>query len=80
MGSYPVMKLLVFPEARRDQVESVVRETLGIHAGGTSELTLTIVRLARASGWTVHATGLGDPVLERTYCDVIEEALKSSGI
>jgi hypothetical protein len=74
------MKLLVFPEARRDQVQAIVREALGSHAGGTSELTLTVVRLARASGWTVHAAGLGDPVLERSYCDVIEESLKRSGI
>jgi hypothetical protein len=48
------MKLLVFPEARRDQVEVVIREALG-HLGGTEELTLTVVRMSAPPDWTVHA-------------------------
>lgn len=73
------MKLMIFPEARRHQVETVVREALGHHAGN-EELTLTIVRMSATNDWTVHATGLGDRVLETSYCDVIRDALRRAGI
>jgi hypothetical protein len=74
------MKLVVFPEARRAQVEAVVRETLGPHRGGTDELTLTIMRMTMERRWSVQVTGLNDPVLERGWCEVIEHALKEAGI
>jgi hypothetical protein len=74
-----MLKLLVFPEARRQPVEAVVRDTLA-ERGGTDELTLTIVRLDATRGWSVHATGLSDELFERTLSEVIEEALKSAGV
>jgi hypothetical protein len=73
------MKLLVFPEARRPQVEAIVADALG-HRGGTEALTLTIVRMSATRDWTVHATGLKDPVLEASFCDVIRDALRRADI
>lgn len=73
------MKLMVFPEARRQQVEAIVREALS-HSGEPEDLTLTIVRMSATNDWTVHATGLGDPVLEISFCDVIKDALRRSDI
>ena len=72
------MKLLVFPEARRAQVEAVVSGLVGPHRGGTDELTLTVVRLAAEGGWSVQAIGLNDPLLERGWCEVVEDALQSA--
>jgi hypothetical protein len=62
------LKLIVFPEARRAQVEAALADLR--HRGGTENLTLTITRLYATGGWSVYATGLGDPVMERGLCDV----------
>ena len=74
-----MVKVLVFPQARRQHVEAVVRDTLA-DRGGTDELTLTIVRLHATRGWSVHASGLRDALLERSFSEVIEEALKRAGV
>lgn len=74
------MKLVVFPETRRAQVDAVVRETLGPHRGGTEELTLTVIHVTMEKRWSVQVTGLSDPMLERGWCEVIEHALKDAGI
>jgi len=67
------MKLMVFPEALRPHVEAIVAETM---VRGPEALTLTIVHMPTTKDWSVHATGLGDPVLERTVCDVVRDALR----
>jgi hypothetical protein len=74
------MKLMVFPEARRQLVETVLRDVLGPHHGGTEELNLIIVRMTAPKDWAVHASGLGDPVLEASYSDVIRDALRRADI
>ena len=73
------MKLVVIPEAHRQRVETVVRDVLG-PAAGTEEIALTIVRTTPGTEWTVHASGLGDPVLEASYCGVIRDALRRADI
>ena len=71
------MRLIVTPEAYHEQVEHVVRYVIEEgHRGGTEELTLTVRRRMVPVGWSVEATGLGDPVLEASYCDVVTDALK----
>ena len=75
MGEQHRMKLMVFPEARRAQVEAAIADELS-HRGGTENLTLIVTRLA--AGWSVQAVGLGDPVLERGFCDVIQNALEKA--
>ena len=67
------MRLMVFPEALRPHVEAVVAEALG---RGPEALTVTIVHLPTTKDWSVHATGLGDPLHERSLCDVVLEALR----
>jgi hypothetical protein len=69
------MKLLIFPEAHRKRVEAVVAEALG-RSDGPDGLTVIIVCLPTTNDWTVHAAGLGDPVLEHSLSDVIKEALR----
>ena len=64
---------MVFPEALRPHVEAVVVEAL---ERGPEALTLTIVRMPTTRDWSVHATGLGDPLLERSLCDVVKDALR----
>jgi hypothetical protein len=70
------MKLMVIPEARLHQVETVIREVLGPYHRGTEELNLVIVRTIAPMDWAVHVSGLGDPVLEASYGDVIRQALR----
>lgn len=71
------MKVLVFPEARRAQVEGVIRDAIS-HVGGTDELTLTVVRMS--ADWTVHVTGVADGVLAATLCDAIRDALRRAQV
>ena len=54
------MKLLVFPEALRQQVEAAAVEALG---EGHEGLTITVARLPATNDWAVYATGLDDAVL-----------------
>jgi hypothetical protein len=70
------MRVTVFPGTEQDRVEALVEGALG-HRGGPRDLTL-VVELVEA-GWRVHATGLGDAVLERGFADVVEAALQRSG-
>ena len=71
---------MVFPEARRRDVETIIRDALGSHHGGTERLDLVIVRMTAPKDWAVHASGLGDPVLEASYCDVIRRALQAADL
>jgi len=64
---------MVFPEALRQRVEAAAAEALGRSPEG---LTLTVVHMPTTNDWAVYATGLGDPVLERSLCDVLKEALR----
>ena len=67
------MRLMVFLEALRPHVEAVVAEALG---RGPDALTITVVHLPTTKDWSVHATGLGDPLYERSLCDVVPDALR----
>ena len=67
------MKLLVFPEALRQQVEAAAVEALG---EGHEGLTFTVARLPATNDWAVYATGLDDAVLLRSLCDALKEALR----
>jgi hypothetical protein len=69
------MKLPVVPESRRAEIKEIIRTALG-HRGAPEHLSPVVVRLAAQDGWSVEPSGLGDPVLERGYGDVVEEALK----
>jgi hypothetical protein len=71
------MRVTVFPDSHQDRVEALVAGALG-HRGGPRDLTLVVELVA--TGWRVHATGLGDPVLERGFADVVEAALQGSGL
>ena len=71
---------MVFPEARRQDVETIIRDALGAHHGGTESLDLVIVRITAPKDWAVHASGLGDPVLEASYSDVIRQALQTADL
>ena len=65
-----------FPEALRPHVEAVVAGALG----RTSDaLTVAVVR-ATTRDWTVQASGLGDPVLVASVCDVIRDALRRTSM
>ena len=74
------MKLMVLPEARRHQVETVIRDLFGPHHDGSDKLDLVIVRMLASTDWAVHVSGFGDPVLEATYGDVIREALRRADL
>lgn len=75
------MKLTVVPDVWQHLVSLVVSDVVG-EFGGDGErpqarhetLTLTVER--QPHGWSVHASGLGDSVLEAGYSDVLEQALK----
>jgi hypothetical protein len=69
------MRLMVFPDALRPHVEGTAARAFG-HAGAPDGLTLTVVHMPATRDWSVHATGLDDPVLERGLCDVVREALR----
>ena len=71
------MKLMVFPEARRAQVEAALADEFA-HRGGTEDLTLVVTRIGAA--WNVQATGLNDPVLERGFCDLVQHVLEKVGM
>jgi hypothetical protein len=73
------MKVMVFPARDLERVEPVVRRALTARAGADA-LSLTILRVSYPRGWSVQATGLGDPILERGLSDVVEDALKRSGV
>jgi hypothetical protein len=71
------VKLIVVPERDREIVTEVVHDVIvGGHRGGTENLTLTIMRRVVPPGWSVRASGLGDPVLEAGYSDVVSDALQ----
>ena len=70
------MRVTVFPDTEQDRVEALVDGALG-HRGGPRDLTLVVEQVE--AGWRVHATGLGDAVLERGFADVVEAALQRSG-
>jgi hypothetical protein len=67
---------MVFPDARHDEVEAVVRATL--HKGAPEELSLVIVRVAATEAWAVAASGLDDAEMQRGIIDVLEEALRAT--
>ena len=71
------MKVTVFPDSHQQRVEALVHGELG-HRGGPRDLALVIVQ--EPAGWQVHASGLNDLVLERGFADVVEAALKRSGL
>jgi len=73
------MKILVIPSRDLERVEPVVRRALSSRAGADA-LTLTVLRVSYPRGWSVQAAGLGDPILERGFSEVVEDALKRSGV
>ena len=67
------------PERDHELVSEVVLEVFSArHMGGPENLTLTVMRQVMAGGWSVRATGLGDPILEASYADVVRDALKTA--
>lgn len=73
------MKVIVVPERDQELVAQIVRDVFtGRHMGGTERLTLTVLRHVMPSGWSVRAGGLGDPVLEASYADVVRDALNAA--
>ena len=73
------MQLMVFPDAQRDEVETLVRATLG-RSGAPDQLSLVIVRVASTEAWAVAASGLGDAEVERGIIEVLEEALRAAPV
>ena len=68
--------MIVVPERDRAQVADVLHQLfVGGHRGGTENLTLMIMRQMSPRGWSVRASGLGDPVLEASFSDVVKDAL-----
>jgi hypothetical protein len=73
------VKLIVVPERDQDFVSQVVDDVfIGRHMGGTENLTLHVMRQVLPAGWSVRASGLGDPILEASYAAVIRDALTSA--
>jgi hypothetical protein len=73
------MKVIVSPERDQEIVTQVVDDVISDrHLGGTANLTLTVMRQMMPPDWSVRASGLGDPILEASYADVVRSALKSA--
>ena len=73
------MKVIVVPERDCAMVTEVVQDVFtSRHMGGTENLTLMIMRHVMEGDWSVRASGLGDPILEASYADVVRDALASA--
>jgi hypothetical protein len=73
------LKVIVVPERDAELVTEIVQDVFsGRHMGGTENLTLTVMRHVMPGAWSVRASGLGDPVLEASYADVIRDALATA--
>ena len=60
------MTVIVLPSRSADQVEPIVRRALADRPG-CDRLSLTVMRVSFPGGWSVQASGLGDPLLERGF-------------
>ena len=69
------MKVIVLPSRSAGQIEPIVRRALADRPGSDG-LSLTVMRVSYPGGWSVHASGLGDPLLERGFCEIVEDALR----
>ena len=73
------MKAIVVPERYQEQVDQVLHDVfVGGHVGGTENLTFSVMRHMMPRCWSVRASGLGDPVLEASYSDMVRDALDRS--
>jgi pyruvate-formate lyase-activating enzyme len=73
------MKVMVFPGRHQERVESVARSVLEPYAGA-QDLTLVVTRVSEPQRWSVQATGVADHLRERGFSNIVETALKRSGV
>jgi len=73
------MKVIVLPSRSAGQIEPIVRQALA-DVPGSGDVSLTVMRVSYPGGWSVQASGLGDPLRERGFCEIVEDALRRARI